>query len=81
MTRRLDFDETALDQAAGFLTDDPAGLRTVLDALDQLVIDPRPDSSFPFGSPDVRRLRIGRYRVLYEITDDEVSIVRIAATS
>jgi mRNA-degrading endonuclease RelE of RelBE toxin-antitoxin system len=26
----------------------------------------------------VRRLRVGRYRVLYEITDDVVSIVRIA---
>jgi mRNA interferase RelE/StbE len=78
VTRRVDFDETALDQAAGLLTDDPGGLRSVLDAVDQLVADPRPARSFPFGSPDVRRLRVGRYRVLYEITDDAVSIVRIA---
>ena len=78
MTRRIDFDETALDQAAGFLADDPAGLRTVMDAVDQLVADPRPPGTFPFGSPDVRRLRVGRYRVLYEITDDVVSIVCIA---
>jgi hypothetical protein len=24
--------------------------------------------SFPYGSPDRRRLRIGRYRVMYDIT-------------
>lgn len=78
MTRRIDLSERAIDQAAGILTDDPGGLRTVLDAVDQLGTDPRPAESFAFGSPDVRRLRVGRYRVMYEITDDEISILRIA---
>ena len=47
-----------------FLDDSP-GIRAVLDAIDQLADDPRPDGSFPYGSPDLRRLRVGRYRVLY----------------
>jgi hypothetical protein len=33
---------------------------------------------FPYGSPGLRRLRVGRYRVLYEISGDVVSIGHIA---
>jgi mRNA interferase RelE/StbE len=61
------------DQAAGFLHDDPDGVREMLDAVARLVDDPRPDGSFPYGSPDRRRLRIGRYRVMYDITAETVS--------
>jgi hypothetical protein len=48
------------DQPGGpaFL-DDPQGMREVLDAIDQLADDPRPAGSFPYGSPDLRRLRVG----------------------
>jgi len=34
--------------------------------------------SFPDGSPGLRRLRVGRYRALYEISGDVVSIGHIA---
>jgi mRNA interferase RelE/StbE len=64
---RVDYDERAISRAAGFL-DDPHGIRTVLDAIDRLADKPRPAGSFPYGSPDLRRLRVGRYRVLYEIS-------------
>jgi mRNA interferase RelE/StbE len=74
---RVDYDERAIDQAAAFL-DDPQGMRAVLDAIDQLVDDPRPAGSFPYGSPDLRRLRVGRYRVLYEITEDVIAVRHIA---
>jgi hypothetical protein len=47
---RVDYDERAIDQVAAFL-DDPPGIRTVLDAIDQLAHDPRPAGSFPYGSP------------------------------
>jgi mRNA interferase RelE/StbE len=67
---RVVYEEKAIDQAAGFLADDPGGVRAVLDAVDQLADDPRPDGSFPYGSPDLRRLRVGQYRVMYEIKDD-----------
>jgi mRNA interferase RelE/StbE len=74
---RIDYDERAISQAAAFL-DDPPGIRAVLDAIDRLADDPRPAGSFPYGSPDLRRLRVGRYRVLYEITQDAVAIRHIA---
>ncbi len=50
----------------------------MLDAIDRLADDPRPAGSFPYGSPDLRRLRVGRYRVLYEITEDAIEVRHIA---
>jgi len=80
VSRRVDYDERSIDQAAGFL-DDPQGISAVLDAIDQLTEDPRPAGSFPYGSPDLRRLRIGRYRVLYEITEDAIAVRHIARSA
>jgi mRNA interferase RelE/StbE len=74
---RVDYDERAISQAAAFL-DDPQGIRAVLDAIDWLADNPRPTGSFPYGSPDLRRLRVGRTRVLYEITDDAIAVRHIA---
>jgi mRNA interferase RelE/StbE len=74
---RVDYDERAIGQAAGFL-DDPQGVQELLDAIDRLADHPRPSGAFPYGSPDVRRLRVGRYRVLYEISEDAVAIRHIA---
>jgi mRNA interferase RelE/StbE len=75
---RVIHEEKAINQAAGFLADDPVGLGAVLDAVDRLADDPRPVGSFPYGSPGLRRLRVVRYRVLYEISSDVVSIGHIA---
>jgi mRNA interferase RelE/StbE len=47
----------AIDQAAGYLRDDPDGVREMLDAVAQLAEEPRPAGSFPYGSPDRQRLR------------------------
>ncbi len=77
MSLRVDYDERAVSQAAAFLND-PEGIRAVLDAIDELAEDPRPAGSFPYGSPDLRRLRVGRYRVLYEITEDAIAVRHIA---
>ena len=38
--------------------------------------EPRPPESLPHGSPDLRRLRAGRYRVFYTI-DEEQRVVQI----
>ena len=80
MSLRVDYDERAISQAAGFLND-PQGIRTVLDAIDRLADDPRPAGSFPYGSPDLRRLRVGRYRVLYEITEEAIAVRHIARST
>lgn len=78
MSLRVVYEEQAINQAAGFLADDPDGVAQVMDALDGLADNPRPPESFPYGSPDLRRLRIGRYRVMYEIRDDTIVIGNIA---
>lgn len=75
MTYRITWNEPALDSAARFLKDDPDGLRQLFASVDLLANDPRPAGSTPYGSPDVRRMHVGRYRVLYEITDATVVIV------
>jgi mRNA interferase RelE/StbE len=74
VSRQVIWEAQAIDQAAGFLHDDPGGVREMLDAVAQLAGDPRPAGSFPYGSPDRRRLRIGRYRVMYDITAETVSV-------
>ena len=77
MTRQVIWEEQAVSQAAGFL-DDPQGLQATLDAVGRLAHDPRPATSFPYGSPDRRRLRVGPYRVMYDVTGELVSVWRIA---
>jgi mRNA interferase RelE/StbE len=56
------------------LPKDPDGLRAVCDAVDALADEPRPPNTFPFGTTDLSRLRVGRYRVVYEIHDPERGI-------
>ncbi len=78
MSRHVSLDEKAIHQATAFLADDPDGLRAVLAAVDALTEDPYPEDAFPFGSTGLYRLRVGRYRVLYTVTDELISIGHIA---
>ncbi|MEV7204663.1 MULTISPECIES: type II toxin-antitoxin system RelE/ParE family toxin [unclassified Streptomyces] len=77
MTFEITFEPQALNAAARFLEDDPSGLTVVLDTIDKLAEDPRPAGSVPYGSADIRRLRIGEHRVLYAI---DVAVIRILVT-
>ncbi|WP_327280937.1 MULTISPECIES: type II toxin-antitoxin system RelE/ParE family toxin [unclassified Streptomyces] len=77
MTYEIVWDEPAIDAAARFLKDDTDGLRQLMDAVDLLADQPRPEGSTPYGSPDLRRLHVGRYRVKYEITEATVTVVVI----
>jgi mRNA interferase RelE/StbE len=54
--------------AAGF-RDDPIGVAALWDTVSQLAHEPRPPEPFPYGSPDLHRLRAGRYRVFYTIDE------------
>jgi mRNA interferase RelE/StbE len=53
----------------------------MLDAVAWLADEARPAGSFPYGSPDRRRLRIGRYRVMYDITAETVSVWHLGRDS
>jgi mRNA interferase RelE/StbE len=76
VSHQVIWDERAIDQAAGLLADDPAGLGEMLDAVGHLADDPQPPGSFHRG--EYYRLSVGRYRVLYEVTEDAVSIRHLA---
>jgi mRNA interferase RelE/StbE len=71
------WDEPAINAAARFLKDDPEGLQQIMDAVDLLADFPRPPGTAEYGSPDLRRMHVGRYRVMYEITEATVTIVVI----
>ncbi|MFR9796276.1 type II toxin-antitoxin system RelE family toxin [Streptomyces sp. MS06] len=77
MTYEIIFEPRALDSAARFPKEDPSGLAMVLDTIDKLAHEPRPATSVPYGSADVRRLHVGDYRVLYTIDD---GVIRVLVT-
>ena len=77
MTYSVVWDPSATNTAVRFLKDDPEGLRLFLDAVDLLADDPRPAGSVPYGAETLRRIHAGRYRALYEIHDDTVTVLVI----
>lgn len=55
---------------------DPPVRRRILDAVTNLGDDPRPVGSVTLtGSPGWRRIRVGSYRVIYELQDDLLVIL------
>jgi mRNA interferase RelE/StbE len=76
MSFAISWSERATFAASRYLADDAAGLAELLQATDQLATEPRPAESFPYGSDHLRRTRVGRYRILYEIyPDDQVIMI------
>jgi mRNA interferase RelE/StbE len=55
------------------------GLEQPLSTVDLLADEPRPAGTTEYGSPDLRRLHVGRYRVLYDVNDAIVTVVVIHA--
>ena len=49
MSRQVIWEAHAIDQAAGFLRDDPDGVREMLDAVAGLADEAHPAGSFPYG--------------------------------
>ena len=76
MSYQVNWEIRALGLTAGFLHDDPTGVAALWESVSRLADEPRPPESFAYGSPDLRRLRAGRYRVFYTI-DEEQRIVQI----
>ena len=77
MSYSLDWYDGAVNSAASYIGDDPTGVDELFDALSQLMDDPRPRRSKALATPGLRRLRVGRYRALYEIVDSVGSIIVI----
>jgi mRNA-degrading endonuclease RelE of RelBE toxin-antitoxin system len=71
---RIEWRWAARQSARRFLADQ-AGIRAVNAAISALTQDPAPPEAFVRGG--YGRLRVGAYRVLYEIGDDLITIVRV----
>ena len=74
--QQVNWEIQALDQTTGFFRDDLIGVAALWDSDSQFADEPRPPESFPYGSPDLRRLRAGRYRVFYTI-DEQRRVIQI----
>ncbi|MFE1955541.1 MULTISPECIES: type II toxin-antitoxin system RelE/ParE family toxin [unclassified Streptomyces] len=75
MSYRILWHERATSAAVRFLKEDPDGLRQVYAAADLLAEDPRPRGTTAYGSPELRRMHVGRYRLLYEIDNGTITVV------
>jgi mRNA-degrading endonuclease RelE of RelBE toxin-antitoxin system len=64
----------ALASARRFMADQ-AGMRAINQAVARLVDHPQPTDAFVRSN--YRRLRVGSYRMLYEVEADVVTIVRV----
>ena len=54
---------------------DQSGIRAINRAVATLADDPEPPHAFVRGS--YGRLRVGAYRVLYEVENDVITVVRV----
>lgn len=71
---KVEWSPRAIDTASRFL-DDTSGMTAVVAALDALAEDPYPAESFRWG--DMLRLRVGRYRIMYVVEGDLITIDRV----
>jgi mRNA interferase RelE/StbE len=67
VSNSVTWEPAALQQAEHFPKDDPQGIGQVFNTADLLADDPRPVGST--GGNNVRRIRIGAYRLMYRIDD------------
>ena len=75
---RVEWSPRGVTTASRFLEDGP-GLSAVMAALDALAKDPYPEESFRWG--DMLRLRVGKYRIMYVIEGDLITIQRVDRVS
>ena len=59
--------------------DDPEGATLVANAIAALRAEPRPSNSAALGDTEFRRLRVERYRVLYELTAGTVRVMHVGS--
>ena len=71
---RVEWSPRGVTTASRFL-DDTEGMRAVVAALDALAGDPYPAQSFRGG--EMLRLRVGKYRIMYVVEGDLITIERV----
>jgi mRNA interferase RelE/StbE len=59
--------------------DDQEGATLIANAVAALHAEPRPPNSTALGDTEFRRLRVERYRVLYELTETTVRVMHVGS--
>jgi mRNA interferase RelE/StbE len=59
--------------------DDPEGATLIANAVAALRTEPCPENSTALGETGFRRLRVERYRVLYELTQDTIRVMHVGS--
>ena len=70
----VEWSPAARASARRFMSDQ-AGMRAIGAAIESLAANPLPAEAFHAG--DYHRLRVGRYRVVYAIDDELVTVIRV----
>ena len=71
---RIEWSPRAKATALPFMRDQD-GMRAIGEAIAALAEDPYPAGAF--HRPGYHRLRVGRYRVQYDVADDLITVVRV----
>ncbi|MGH3254813.1 MAG: type II toxin-antitoxin system RelE family toxin [Streptosporangiaceae bacterium] len=71
---RIEWSPAAAASARRFMRDQ-AGMRAVTEAVAALATDPYPPEGFHRGR--YHRLRVGRYRIMYVVDDDVITVDRV----
>jgi mRNA-degrading endonuclease RelE of RelBE toxin-antitoxin system len=71
---KVEWSPRAVTTASRFL-DDADGMRAVVAALDALTANPYPAESFRWG--EMFRLRVSKYRIMYVVEGDLITIERV----
>lgn len=71
---KVEWSAAALISARRYMQDQN-GMRAISAAVAALVLDPYPPEAFQWG--DYHRLRVGRYRVIYIVEGDLITVDRV----
>lgn len=74
MTYTIIWEPAAMEALKRLRQRDGDQLRPLVQAINALAANPEPPESTKLGGTSTRRLRIGRYRALYEIDGDRVAV-------
>jgi mRNA interferase RelE/StbE len=74
MTHRVIWQPEAMSAFRRLRADDPDGAKRVASAVRSLAADPYPTEGTRLGGTAFHRLRLGDYRVLYEISATETTV-------
>jgi mRNA interferase RelE/StbE len=77
MTYAIIWQPEAIASYRRLRTADSDGAKQIARAVTALAADPHPAASRALGGTNFRRLRLGHYRVLYEVTDVAVCVMHV----